>query len=430
MLLPLRFDLSAGPWAQGEWLATPGWSAPSLDDAITNIVVCVPIGLLLHWSLHRRPGRRWVRIALCGLIVGIFSYLIESIQTLLPGRVSAWSDVCANALGGLLGAAAGPSLIDHGRRLLASGYRQARDRPARACFWAAVAVISLDSWLPFDLRWPQKGLASAQWLGFGQISDLPTAAQGDVPLASILTLLRDIGLLFVLGWLAGLAHRHARQRRSRIFLAAGWRIALLVVGWEAAQLCIASHTFASGTIVVRLISGLLGVALAIRLPDRPDSTRGRTANPAGPGKQLLGAAIVAQAALLLLRSATPAPPATGPVGMHWLPFYNHFQQSFPAAIATMWDQTLPYVLLALSIAAFFGPGRSVRLWPWLICAAVVLVAQSQEAMSCWHVADITDVLLAGVGTTAGVRIYRRLVRQTPGAAEPARPAGLATAPSA
>ena len=117
-----------------------------LADAILNVVLFLPIGLLLS-------GRRWP-VAL--LVAGIGSASIELLQLVVPGRHPTPSDVLFNALG----AAAGVQL---GRisRYWVHPSQYFGDRMATVAAVLAVATMPLTGWLteqqlpepPYRVEW-------------------------------------------------------------------------------------------------------------------------------------------------------------------------------------------------------------------------------------------------------------------------------------
>ncbi|MDX5363059.1 MAG: VanZ family protein [Pseudazoarcus pumilus] len=93
--LPL-FDYLAAPWPK--YLRT--------EDLVVNVLGYVPLGFLLVPALPRR----WHPLAallVASLLGTLFSFGIETAQHFLPTRVSSNVDLGCNALGALLGAAAG-----------------------------------------------------------------------------------------------------------------------------------------------------------------------------------------------------------------------------------------------------------------------------------------------------------------------------------
>lgn len=85
------------------WLAALGLpfkEAAVGVEFVSNIVMFVPFGLLATFLWPNRWN--WWRMLLLGAVTSTF---IELMQLLIPGRVTALSDVIANTAGGLIGAA-------------------------------------------------------------------------------------------------------------------------------------------------------------------------------------------------------------------------------------------------------------------------------------------------------------------------------------
>lgn len=81
-------------------------------DAIVNVLGYIPFGVLLVFSLYPLLRSRWsflfASLCVCGL-----SLLMESIQYLLPGRVTSLLDLITNAAGGVFGALCGALLVPY-----------------------------------------------------------------------------------------------------------------------------------------------------------------------------------------------------------------------------------------------------------------------------------------------------------------------------
>lgn len=98
--------------ADREWHAhrQPVWLALGTDltatallaDALVNVGIFLPLGILLHrrWSGHRRSARPALRAI---ILVASFSLAIETAQYLLGWRESSIVDVVSDTLGAALG---------------------------------------------------------------------------------------------------------------------------------------------------------------------------------------------------------------------------------------------------------------------------------------------------------------------------------------
>ncbi len=86
-------------------------------DFTFNLLAYIPLGMLLVWSCF--PHLRGVLSTLVALVLGAaLSFLLESLQTYLPTRVPALTDLLANSIGslagGVLGALLAPGLLERG----------------------------------------------------------------------------------------------------------------------------------------------------------------------------------------------------------------------------------------------------------------------------------------------------------------------------
>jgi hypothetical protein len=84
---------------------TVAGASVSLADAVANLAGFVPVGLLLAWVLGRWTALR--RSSLFWIATGLgfsLSVTIETIQAVLPSRVSAAADLALNSAGAALGA--------------------------------------------------------------------------------------------------------------------------------------------------------------------------------------------------------------------------------------------------------------------------------------------------------------------------------------
>ncbi|HSJ14773.1 MAG TPA: VanZ family protein [Longimicrobiales bacterium] len=143
----------------------------AVADALLNVVMFVPVGMLLGSVLGSVPA-----VALAGLLSG----LIETAQLAIPGRDPSLGDVLFNTIG----AAAGVVAVRLGRRWLVPG---AVLGTGLASLWAGLAVgaIFLTGWLlepvlppaPHTVQWAPALQGMAQFEG-----TVLNAIIGDVPL--------------------------------------------------------------------------------------------------------------------------------------------------------------------------------------------------------------------------------------------------------
>lgn len=172
------------------WIGAPFPRYWTRDEIVFNVLVYMPLGVLLAWSL--RPRWRGVRLLLlCTLIAAALSFSMESLQTFVPARVASNVDFCANtggaAIGAVLGLLTSRRVIDEGWHVRWSEYVFKPDM--HACLvlvagWLLVqtsvqamlfgtgnmvglfphAALALESWLPGWMTPPPEWRVRAeQW---------------------------------------------------------------------------------------------------------------------------------------------------------------------------------------------------------------------------------------------------------------------------
>ena len=77
----------------------------SIKDYFQNVLLFIPLGISLAAIATRQQRNIWIILAISCLIGAAVSIAVESIQLLLPIRVSNLTDIICNSLGSLLGAA-------------------------------------------------------------------------------------------------------------------------------------------------------------------------------------------------------------------------------------------------------------------------------------------------------------------------------------
>ena len=127
---------------------------PSLSDIVSNILLFVPFGILSVWA--RAAGStdraRFFPI-LCTTLYGLlFATVIESGQTVAPGRDPSIRDALCNGMGAFIGAAWGSVLIRSYRKYLQTEFiRLLCRQPSLLLFAYLLCGILIDSYFPFDV---------------------------------------------------------------------------------------------------------------------------------------------------------------------------------------------------------------------------------------------------------------------------------------
>ena len=127
---------------------------PSLSDIVSNILLFVPFGILSVWT-RTADGidrTRFLAILYATLAGLLFAIIIESAQTVAPGRDPSIRDALCNGVGTFIGAACGTALIRRYRRYLQSGFIRILLRaPSSLLLAYLLCGILIDSYFPFDV---------------------------------------------------------------------------------------------------------------------------------------------------------------------------------------------------------------------------------------------------------------------------------------
>lgn len=156
------------------------WARTTRGDLFANVLLYLPFGAALAWSLPRSMGpvSRLLVVTLCGAAL---SFSVELAQLFARLRVSSLSDVASNTAGTALGCAGALVVGALAARLHASEALKLTREPVSAALVVLWLASFLPPWLPrFDpSRWP------AAW---SRITDAGWPAP-------------DLALLHALGWL-------------------------------------------------------------------------------------------------------------------------------------------------------------------------------------------------------------------------------------
>ena len=229
---------------------------PSLSDIVSNILLFVPFGILSVWG--RAPGGTdragflaIVRTTLTGLL---FAIIIESGQTVAPGRDPSMLDALSNGMGTFIGAAWGSVLIRGYRKYLQTGFIRVLCRqPSLLLLAYLICGILIDSYFPFEVTLDLSSL----WHNFKSSQVLPFRSTS---YGYWLALSVDKGIPYSL--IAYLILINLR-RFSRPFTAGlAWLLAVVFACViESGKLFFAGRAFHSDNLVIASLGALLGVIL-------------------------------------------------------------------------------------------------------------------------------------------------------------------------
>jgi len=328
-----------------------GRMTSSRTDALTNLLVYVPLGWLLAL---RMPGLGSIRAALFGWAL---SLSIEYLQAYLPGRVPSVMDWGLNGAGTLLGAGLASRLrripVLDAEAFLAAG-------PRTRLGLAAVGTWIAAQLFPFvpstDIDYLREGLRPVWHVLRGQASF--SFAQASVYALAALSL-------------SGILAQCLRpNRRSRLL------VPLVFVAVLLAKVPIITRQLS----LEALLGALLGLAISGRLSHSKPSG-------AVPFLAAAGAFVVEE-----LRSEAGAAGAL--LAFNWVPLRNHLRSELIGA-ADILSGTWPFLALAFVVSGWsaFEPRRAALVGAVLVFSGVMALEWVQQFLP-GRSPDVTDALIA------------------------------------
>jgi VanZ family protein len=235
----------------------------SLSDALSNILLFVPFGMLSIWV--RTPSDQDQRVVLPTLYSTffglLFGLLVESGQTLSPWRSPSPLDVLCNGFGAFSGAVGGLFSVRAFRGSPQSSLVQAlRDQPSLLLLTYLLLGVFADSYYPFEATLD----LSTIWQNIKQSQFVPFTT---VLHRYWLDLLIEKGAIFVAIGYFVLAMLRERWHTARAGLA--WlSCATFACGIEIGKLFFAGRAFYSENIILASLGALMGVTLLPSLAAR------------------------------------------------------------------------------------------------------------------------------------------------------------------
>jgi len=337
------------------------------SDIITNILIYLPMGLITTRALRYRlrPGTAVITATVLCLLL---SLAMESLQTMLPGRVSSLLDLLLNGLGGLGGALLARLTVNPPgplRKLAAQ--RREWFLPGRAM---DLGLVALGLWalsqltpllLSLDTNPLRKGLLPLWTPGFPSLFNWPQ-------LAAYVCTIAGLGLF---------GTTLARPEKNA---------ALPFIGFVGAVLLVKILVMGRYLALETTLGAATGIALTVAL--HPASKPSRFA---ASGLALLAGFVLAE--LEPTASVIFKPPQP----FNWIPFHGqmHTISGFSEILSLFW----PFLALGC-LGAFATRPHRRRLMAFiggLLVLAVMFALEWQQQTIPGRHADITDILLALTG---------------------------------
>jgi glycopeptide antibiotics resistance protein len=346
----VRQRLAALPW--NPLIRTDGRRL-SIPDAVQNVMLFMPFGVLGGLAGHRRIRSRAARAAAVTGAGLALSIAVETLQLLTVDRVAATSDVVTNGLGALVGVTVADQVVPRWAAFLRE-HGSSRWMTSEWTYPAlsALAVLLVFAWQPFDFT-----------LDVGEVGSNLRALYRDPWQSGALTDEGSGVILYALATVA-LTEWFRATGIPQAWLKAVACAAVLAMGLELSQALVGSRTPAGSDAAVRL----LGVAVGACLVPGVRGSRHRF-----PWLALLLAACVASAVIST-----------------WSPFQIRDQRDGFA-----WFPLLGFVL------ATVNRGRSVVVMVFLVTSAAAVGTEYGQSWFAGRHADVTDVAFFALGGVLG-----------------------------
>ena len=398
-LLPFDFSLTTFHRAISDGLLSLRFRPTTPDDAATNLLVYLTVGLVVGFCAMRSRCARWAGVLLAVVIGTSLSILVEMLQTGLASRVASCTDILLNCVGAAIGGCLGVGLAGSVGTAMTQVRSELADRP----FTTAASLLTLGLFLynlaPFDFVLTTDALHASFGRAHWGLMDARDSTVGASPLAAMAHELTGGGWFAVLGYLLALAGRERRLDSATSLGSALKDGLILVVLVEFMQLFTLSHSFDTASIMIRSFGVVCGAWCAMFLIDSLSWSAWRRKPSLALPTGIVAILAVFQVGLLI------APCVNLQDGLfsskhdwsvQWLPFRNLWRQSFLTAAADVLSTLMAFGALALTFHVLLGRLRVVHA-RWWVLGALTAVAVTCEGLRYACLAkrfDCTNTLLA------------------------------------
>lgn len=428
-LVPFDFSFSPKSSHNVAWLGVP-IVASGFPDAVSNLALYLPFGMLLRPFLNRRRLFGLAAIAAAAIGTGLLSFTVESFQLYSASRVSSWADVVCDLAGMLVGFAISMPESTLTRRLIPTLTGEvSRDATGvAAAAWAMAILVS--SLIPFDIAFDvslvAKALKQAYVVPFVRHQELVarmarafanTEKDNSEALVALwqlrLDYLVDVLLYCMLAWLVA-RHLHVTGRRLLTACAGAVTIGTaLALSITFAGLFVRSVGFDGTHAVLGAVGAVAGgTAYAMAAVVAPAHRRRRAATvPFHVTRGAWAASIALGWLYIAARELAPfridlAAPADNIARIEWMPLGAYSLSKVPSAAMDALHKSSRFIsigammtIYSLSLGARGDVRRCARVG--VLTAAVVAAMEFLQCFVPGRYPDITDVLNAGLSAVAG-----------------------------
>ena len=370
---------------------------PSLSDTVSNILLFVPFGILSSWGRAAGGTDRVrffpiLRTTLYGLL---FAIVIESGQTVAPGRDPSIRDAACNGFGAFIGTVCATVFIRDYRKYLQSEFIRILFRaPSLLLLTYLICGILLDSYFPFEVTLD----VSSVWHNLKNSQILPFRSTSET---YWLNLSVDKGIPYgVIAYLFLI-----NLRRSSRLLTAGlaWLLTIVIAcAIELGKLFFTGRAFHSDNVVIASVGALLGVVLLPRFCALTSVKRHR--------EVIWFMLVIGFLVYFELSPFDWIAPSELPgrfSAIEWLPFKSYYYGQPIAALFDLQKKMYSFIPLGFFAAGFVSahaPGRS-RLKTASLCFLVAVGLEFLQIGLRSRIPSTGDVIIFTFSAWAGMLLF-------------------------
>ena len=376
----------------------------SLSDVVSNILLFIPFGILRMWlGSARVQGKRPLLPTLVTAAYGlIFGVVIESGQTLSPGRISSLLDALCNGLGAFIGAIWGLVLVRSFRGFFkATLVHVLRNQPTLLLLCYLLLGVLANSYFPFDVTLD----VSAVWQNIKR-SQLVPFQKGFHQYW--FELLIEKGAIFAgIGYLV-LTNLQRLWRRTGAGLA--WLLCCaLVCAIETGKVFFAGRAFYAENVMIAALGALLGIIL---LPNLVALSWVKRRPEAVWFALVVGFLIYLELSPFDWIVITELPERFSRI--EWLPFKAYYSAEPLGALFDLQKKIyasipLGFVVMSLpSIKVTSSPRRKAA----LLCIVIAAAIELAQVLLSSRIPSTTDVIIFSAGAWVGIVLFEGYRRFT------------------
>jgi len=368
----------------------------SFSDIISNILLFVPFGILSVWSRSARPSHRTrflpiLQTTLYGLL---FASIIESGQTVAPGRDPSMRDALCNGIGAFIGAAWGTLLIRNYRKYLQTDFiRRLCQEPSLLLLVYLLCGILIDSYFPFDVTLD----VSSLWHNLKGSQIVPFRSTS---YEYWLALFVNKGIPY--GIVAYLLFINLQRFSVESTAGLAWVVTIIFAcAIESGKIFFAGRGFHSDNLVMVSFGALLGILL---LPRFSATSLAKRHQETIRFMLVLGFLVYFELSPFDWVGLSELPARLSAI--EWLPFKSYYYSEPIAALLDLQKKVYSFIPLGFFAAALYSPraSRLPGLKPALLCFFISVVLELAQIGLRSRIPSTGDAIIFTVSAWTGIRL--------------------------